>query len=79
MKKAWETSDVGHFFVPGPTDVASKLSHFHCRICRKDVSVLTHGHHEILRHFQGSKFFPRDQRLSLETPGWKCWTIRGMP
>ena len=31
--------------------------------------MLTHGHHEILRHFQGSKHFPRDQRLRLETPG----------
>ena len=31
--------------------------------------MLTHGHHEILRHFQGSKHFPRDQWLRLETPG----------
>ena len=71
MKRAWGTSDVGRFFVTGPTDVATKPSHFYCRICRKDVSVLTHGHHEILRHFQGSKHFPRDQRLRLETPGWE--------
>ena len=28
MKKAWGTSDVGHFFVSGPTDVATKPSHF---------------------------------------------------
>ena len=33
--------------------------------------MLTHGHHEILRLFQGSKHFPRDQRLRLETPGWE--------
>ena len=72
MKRARGTSDVGRFFVTGPTDVATKPSHFYCRICRKDVSVLTHGHHEILRHFQGSKhYFPRDQRLRLETPGWE--------
>ena len=71
LKRAWGTSDVGRFFVTGPTDVASKPSHFYCRICRKDVSVLTHGHHEILQHFQGSKHFPRDQRLRLETPGWE--------
>ena len=63
MKRAWGTSDVGRLFVTGPTDVATKPSHFYCRICRRDVSVLTHGHHEILRHFQGSKHFPRDQRL----------------
>ena len=77
MKKAWGTSDVGQFFVTGPTDVATKPSHFYCRICRKDVSVLTHGHHEILRHFQGSKHFPRDQRLRLETPGWEVLDYEG--
>ena len=71
MKRAWGTSDVGRFFVTGPTGFATKPSHFYCRICCKDVSVLNHGHHEILRHFQGSKHFPRDQCLTLETPGWE--------
>ena len=28
MKRAWGTSDVGQFFVTGPTDVATKPSHF---------------------------------------------------
>ena len=70
-------SDVGRFFVTGPTDVATKPSHFYCRVCRKDVSVLTHGHHEILRHFQGSKHFPRDLRLRLETPGWEVLDYEG--
>ena len=77
MKKAWGVGDVGRFFVTGPTDAATKPSHFYCRICRKDVSVLTHGHHEILRHFQGSKHFPRDQRLRLETPGWEVLDYEG--
>ena len=77
MKPAWGTSDVGRFFVTGPTDVATKPSPFYCRICRKDVSVLTHGHHEILRHFQGSKHLPRDQRLRLETPGWEVLDYEG--
>ena len=77
MKRAWGTSDVGRFFVTGPTDVATKPSHFHCKICRKHVSVLTHGHHEILRHFQGSKHFPSDQRLRLETPGWEKLDYEG--
>ena len=76
MKRAWGTGDVGRFFVTGPTDAATKPSHFYC-ICRKDVSVLTHGHHEILRHFQGSKHFPRDQRLRLETPGWEVLDYEG--
>ena len=71
IRRAWGTSDVGRFFVTGQTDVATKPSHFYCRICRKDVSVLTHGHHEILRHFQGNKRFPCDQCLRLETSGWE--------
>ena len=28
MKRAWGTSDVGRLFVTGPTDVATKPSHF---------------------------------------------------
>ena len=77
MEKAWRMSDVGRFFVTGPIDVATKPSQFCCRICRKDASVLTHCHHEILRHFQGSKHFPRDQRLRLETPGWEVLDYEG--
>ena len=77
MKRTWGMSDVGEFFATGPTDVATKPSHFQCRICREDVSVLTHGHHEILRHFQGSKHFPHDQRLRLETPSWEVLDYEG--
>ena len=77
MKRARGTSDVGQFFMTGPTDVATKPRHFYCRTCRKDVSVLTHGHHEILRHFQGSKHFPRDQRLRLETPSCEVRDYEG--
>ena len=54
-----------------------KPSHFFCRICRKEAFVLTHGHHEFLRHFQGSKDFPRDQCLRLETPGWEVLDYEG--
>ena len=49
---------------------------FFCRIFRKDISVLTHGHHEKLR-FQGNKHFPSDQRLRLETPGWEVLDCEG--
>ena len=76
-KRAWGTSDVGRLFATGPTDVATEPSHFYCRICRKNVFVLTHGHHEILRHFQGSKHFPRDRRMRLETPGWEVVDYEG--
>ena len=38
---------------------------------------MTHGVHEILRHFQETKQFPRDQRLRLETPGWRVLDFEG--
>ena len=41
--------------------------------------MLTHGHHEVLRHFQGSRHFSRDQRLRLETPGWRVLDFHGNP
>ena len=80
MKKTWGGgggSDVGQFFVTGPTDAATKPSHFYCRICRKDVSVLTHGHRNFLLHLQGSTKFSRDQRLRLEMTGWEVWDYGG--
>ena len=77
MKKVWGANEVGQFFVTGATDAAGKPSH--CRVCRKDVSVLTHGAHEILRHYQGVKHFARDQRLRLETPGWRVLDFEGNP
>ena len=71
--------EVGRFFVTWATDAAGKPSNFYCRICRKDVSVLTHGPHEVLRHFQGVKDFTHDQRLRLETPGWRVLDFEGNP
>ena len=68
MKKSCATEELENFFVIVPTDAADKLSQFYCRICRNDVSVLTHGHFEVLRHYQGCHFL-RDQRLCLEIPG----------
>ena len=79
MKKVWGANEVGQFFVTGATDAAGKPIHFDCRVCRKDVSVLTHGLHEILRHYQGVKHFARDQRLKLETPGWRVLDFEGNP
>ena len=58
-------------FVTGHTDASTKLSEFYSQIFRKDVFVLTHGSSEVLRHFQGIRHFARDQRLQLETPGWR--------
>ena len=33
----------------------------------------------MLRHFQGSCHFARDQRLRLETPGWRVIDFPGNP
>ena len=79
MKKSYATSELARFFVTGPTDTSTKLSEFYCRLCRKDVSVLTNGSSEVLRHFQGIRHFARDQRLRLETPGWRVLGFDGKP
>ena len=79
MKKLWGAEEVSWFFVNGATDAAGQPSHFYCRICRTDVSVLTHGPHEVLRLFQVVKHFARDQRLRLETPGWRVLDFEGNP
>ena len=75
LKTVWGANEVGQFFVTG----ATKPSHIYCRVCRKDVSVLTHGSHEVLRHYQGVKHFARDQRLRLETPGWRVLDFERNP
>ena len=41
--------------------------------------MLTHGPHEIFRHYQGVKHFARDKRLRLETPGWRVLDFEGNP
>ena len=79
MKKSYATSELVRFFVTGPIDASTKLNEFYCRFCRKDVSELTHGSPEVLRRFQGIRHFARDQRLRLETPGWRVFGFDGKP
>ena len=79
MKKVYAATVLGRFFVTGPSDAANMPSHFFCRLSRKKVSVLTHGHHEVLRLFQGRRDFARNQRLRLETPGWRVLDFQGNP
>ena len=79
MKKSYATNELARCFVTGPTDASTKLSEFYCHLCRKDVSVLTHGSSEVLRHFQGIRHFAGDQRLRLETPGWRVLGFDGKP
>ena len=78
-KKSYATSELARFFVKGPTDAPTKLSEFYCQLCRKDVSMLTHGSPEVLRHFQGIRHFARDQRLRIETPRWRVLGFDGKP
>ena len=79
MKKVYAATELGRFFVTGPIDAANMPSHFYCRLCQKNVSVLSHGHHEVLRHFQGRRHFAREQRLRLGTPGWRVLVFQGNP
>ena len=79
MKKVYAATELGRFFVTGPSVAANMPSHFYCRVCRKIVYVLTHGHHEVLQYRQGSRHFARDQRLRLETPGCRVMDFQGNP
>ena len=77
MKKLYAATELGRFFVTGQSDAANMPRHFYCREYRKNVSVLTRGHHEVLWPFQGSRHFARDQRLRLEAPGWGALDVHG--
>ena len=79
MKKVYGEKELGRVFVKEPTDGIYKPSHFQYRVWQKDVSVLTHGLHEVRRHFQGSRHFARNQRLSLETSRWSVLGFVGNP
>ena len=58
MKKVWGASELGRFFVTGPTDASGKPSHFYCRLCRKDVSVVNPRHARDPAPLSGDKTFP---------------------
>jgi len=79
IKKAWASDELARLFMAGPTDTVAKPSRFCCQLCRRDVSVLTHGSFEILRHYQGANYLAMDQRLRLETPGWRGLGLNGNP
>ena len=79
MKKVYAATEHGRFFVTVRSDAAKMPSHFSCRVCRRNVFVLTLGHQEVLRHSQGSRHFGRDQRLRLELPGWRVLDFHGNP
>ena len=78
-KDMWGADELGCFSVTGATSVSGKTRHFYRQICRKDVFVNTHAVQEILRHFQGTQHFPRDQSLRLENPVWRVLGFEGNP
>ena len=49
MKKVYAATELGWFLVTGPSDAANMPSPFYCLVCGKNVSVLTHGHHDIMK------------------------------
>ena len=77
MKKTWASGELGRLFETEPTDAEAKPSHFNCKICRRQVSLLTRGSFEILWHYQGANYFAMDQRLHLETAGWRVLAFKG--
>ena len=79
VRKAHAATELGRFFVTGPSDAAKMPSYFYCRVCWRNISVLTLEHHEMLRHFQGSHHFDRKHRLHLETPKWHVLYFHGIP
>ena len=78
MRNAWAFSELARLFVTRPRDPVAKPSPFF-QLLRRDVLVLTHGSLEILRHYQIAKQFAMDQRLRLETPGWRVLNFSGNP
>ena len=79
MKKAWVSVELAWLFVTGPTDPVAKPTPFHCQLCQRDMSVLTHGSFEILWHYQGAEHFAMYQRMRLETPDWRVLGFIGNP
>ena len=77
VKKKYATDDLAQFSVTGPTDASNKLIEIYSRVCWKNVSVLTHCSSQILKQFQGMRHFARDQRLQLETTGWRVFLFFG--
>ena len=70
IKKSEGSDELGWFIVLGPTDAANKFSHFYCRVCQEDVSVLPHGLYEVLCHYRRAWQFQRDHCILMETRGW---------
>ena len=74
-KCTWETSLAGSSWRDHQTQ--PKCLAIFAVGCPGTMSVLTHGHHEVLPQFQGSHYFARNQRLRLKAPGWRVLDFHG--
>ena len=52
--------EIPRLFVCGRAD--GTANGFHCRVCRKDISMLSHGEAEIYRHFLAKCHYKLDRR-----------------
>ena len=77
MEKMSGAGELRRLFATGMTDAANKPNHFHCRVCREEISVLTQRNHEVMRHFHVSPHFGRDLRLRPATPEWRVLDFHG--
>ena len=73
-----EEEEIGQIFVTGATDAFGRPGQFYCNFCQKKVPYLTHGSHEILPQFQGSKNFLREQRFRPKTPSRRVQDYEGI-
>ena len=68
VRKSDVADEPVRFVVNGPTDAASEPSHFWCRICRKDVSLLTEGPYEVFGFFMVLVI-----TYGIIACGWRPW------
>ena len=76
MKKVYAATELGRFFVTGPSDAANMPSHFYCRLCRKNVSVLTMGTMKCCGISRGVVTLLATSVCVLRHLGGACWIFK---
>ena len=79
MKEVYAANDLCELYVTGRTGASGKPSNLYCRICRRDLLVLTYGQYENLRLFHAASHFPHHQRMRLKMPRWRVLEFQGNP
>ena len=67
--EVYAANELGKFFVTGPTDAATKLSH--------STENYKEKNYETLRHFLWARHFPPDQQMCFKTPNCHVLGFRG--